>query len=87
MKWDLLKLIVNNDGCLCTRPSAGEQNILGVSVPPMASPLTVLWTLRPKMSIKQPWLQHRANSFPPNNHKTGSKLTLNGSKLKVFFID
>ncbi len=48
MKWDLFELIVNKDGCLCAWPRAEEQTILGVSVPPLASPLAVLWTLRPK---------------------------------------
>lgn len=47
-----------------------EQNILGVNVPPMASPLTVLWTLWPKDTwVLKPWLQHRANSLPPNHPK------------------
>lgn len=48
MKWDLFELIVNKDECLCTWPSAEEQHILGVSIPPIASPLRVLWILRPK---------------------------------------
>ena len=39
------------------------------------------------LSIKQPWLQHRANSLPPNNPKMGPKLTLSESKLKVLFTD
>lgn len=44
MKWDLFEQIVNKEGCLCMWPSAKEQNIWGVSFPPTASPLTVLWT-------------------------------------------
>lgn len=51
MKWDLFELIVNKDGCL--QHGQMQKNILGVSVPPMASPLTVLWTLRPKDAVHE----------------------------------
>lgn len=81
MKWDLFQLIVKQDGCLCT--SAEEQNIFCLRVPPYDFPSHSLVDPPAQiyMSIKQPWLQQRANSLPPNNPQIGPKLTLNGSKL------
>lgn len=82
MKWDLFVDTVKREGRLCA--SAQEPNILKVpfGTPGGVPSHSLVDPPAQQYSIKQPWLQHRANSLPPTNPKMN--LNLSGSNLKVF---
>lgn len=73
MKWDLFLQIANKKGCLCSWPNVLEWNILGGSFfSTNASTAHSLVDLPNRQySIRQPWLQHRANSFSHSKPKKG----------------
>lgn len=73
MKWDLFLQIANKKRCLCSWPNVLERNILGGSFfSTNASTAHSLVDLPNRQySIKQPWLQHRANSFSRSKPKKG----------------